>query len=321
MLSRMEVLVPLVLIIAGFFILIVGGESLVRSAVSIALKAKISPAVVGLTIVAAGTSAPELFTSVLAALRSSSDIAVGNVVGSNIFNIFLILGLSSLIAPTHSESKTLKAEWLFLLLTAVALIILGWNLHLARWEGLVMILALAGFILLSLRAAKRRGSLLEHDEASAGSRSRAKDLTQLALGILGLIIGADLALRGGVQLGELFGLSERVIGITIISAGTGLPELVTSAVAAIRRHGDIAIANVLGSNIFNTFGVLGATALIAPVTVSSEIFQMDIWWMLGASVALIPFLFLKIKSLDRWIAAGFLLVYGFYLSLLLGVNF
>ena len=315
----MEIVIALGFLLGGFFFLVLGGDWLVKAAVSISARTKIDAATIGLTVIAAGTSAPELVTSLLAAFKGAPDIAVGNVVGSNIFNILAIIGIASLIKPNKVAPSAVKIELPFLIFTALLMYAFGLNNLYSRVDGIIMILALAAFIIYSLRKAKQRGmSAADIDEEIEILKSGWHDIGYLVLGFVGLLGGADLALRGGIQIGELAGLSERVIGITIISVGTGLPELVTSAVAAYKGRDDIAVANVLGSNMMNTMAIIGATSVTKPIPVSEKILEYDFFWMIGATVILMPIFLIFKRKIGRTVGAFLLIIYlGYVTSLLL----
>lgn len=317
----MDFLIALVSIIGGFAILIVGGETLVRASVNLAVRIKITPAVIALTIIAAGTSAPELVTSILASARNAPDIAAGNVVGSNTFNILAIIGISALI-KTNTVSRTLlRLDLPFLLGSCILFVFLGRDASIVRSEGILLLALLVGFLVFSVFKAKKQGlSEKELEEIDFNSKSIVWDIVHLTLGIIALLAGAHFALEGAVSLGELLGLSERIIGVTIVSVGTGLPELATSAVAAYRGRNDIAIANVVGSNIFNTLGIIGVASTIQPLGVSPEIMASDAIWMLAGTFVIFPIIYLGKLKVNK-VSGGFLLfMYVSYISYLLTVG-
>lgn len=302
------------LIIIGITILLIGGEALVKSSVSIASRFDISPAIIGLTIVAAGTSTPEMVTSLLASLRGAPDLAMGNIIGSNIFNILAILGIASLIKPNKIPSSMMKLEMPLLILCTLILIGLTWDLLLSPFEGIICLVALCLLFYISIYRAKKMG--LKSEESIEPLKNWKWDVGYLIVGITALITGAHLSLEGGIQLGQLIGLSERIIGITIISVGTGLPELATSAVAAYRGHNDIAFANVIGSNMMNTLGVAGIASAFHPITLSPDTGQLDSLIMLAITLLLIPIIILGKNKIER--PSGLFLVlsyigYVFYL--------
>jgi len=307
------------LVIAGFAVLVFGGEALVAGAVSAASRLRISPMVIGLTIVAAGTSAPELLTSVMAVLKNNPDIAVGNVVGSNIFNILAILGIAALLSPL-SVARTIVRMDLPLLVVATSLFLLLAQDHMfSRWEGSLFLIGLNGFIFYSVMMAKkdRKSTSDEVHEEFSVLKNWKFDVVYLTIGFIGLLGGAQLALEGGVQLGHLFGLSERIIGITIISVGTGLPELATSVVASYRGRNDLAIANVIGSNMVNTLGVTGVAATAKPFQMNPQIVTTDTFVMAVATLSVIPLIWIGRFRLSRLSGALLLLGYVAYLGLLI----
>jgi cation:H+ antiporter len=302
------VFITLSLLVLGLALLFGGGEALVRGGVSLALRFGLSPLIVGLTVVAFGTSLPELLVSVQAALSGSPDIAVGNVVGSNIANILLILGATAVIAPITMAFKTVSRDLVVMIAAAVVMLGLGWAGLIERWMGLAMLAALIAYLFFACR-----NTPCEEDPSDT---SMSKLLWwQEALAILGglvaLMVGANLLVGSATDIARTFGVSEAVIGLTIVAVGTSLPELAASLVAAIRRQSDIAIGNVVGSNIFNILAILGITAMIEPVTVSPEMTGMDIPVMIGVSLLLTGLIF-ALNGLGRIVGAGFLGLYGSY---------
>jgi cation:H+ antiporter len=289
------------LVLAGFVVLAGGGEILVRGAINTSRLLRISPVVIGLTVVAMATSLPELAVSLLASLRGSPDVAVGNVVGSNIFNIAAIVGLAAMLfPPLHFRSTKLRFDVAYMIAAPVALICLGWNHHLGRLEGALLFAGLVAFLWIRVRDARRGGygediayTDVEYNIEAHAKKSRGVLVsTLLIFAGAGLLTGgAELLVRGAVVIATEAGVTERVIAITLVSAGTGLPELATAIVAGIRRHPSVAIGNVIGSNIFNVFGVLGSVAIVRPIPVSVRIIPGDTLWMLGFSLfAVLPVL-------------------------------
>jgi cation:H+ antiporter len=290
-------IVDWLLIIAGLALLVGGGEALVRGASGIALLAKVTPAVVGLTIVAAGTSMPELVVSLQSAIEGSPGIAVGNVVGSNIFNIAAILGLTALVRPLRTQGNTVRLEWPVMMLAAFQFHLLARDGSVDRLEGGFLFTALVAFIAYAVWLGRKSATQVEKEgfeELATASFGRTGNtavtfnIVAVILGV-GLLAGGSTALvRGAVGVASALGVSDAVIGLTIVAAGTSTPELVTSIVAAWRGRDDIAVANVVGSNIFNVLGIAGTTALVHPLPVPAEILARDNWWMLGASLLLFP---------------------------------
>jgi cation:H+ antiporter len=286
-----------VLIAAGLALLVGGGEALVRGASGIALLARVTPAVVGLTIVAAGTSMPELVVSTQAAVEGSPGLAVGNVVGSNIFNIGAILALAALVRPLRIQGNTVRLEWPVMMLAAFQMHLLSRDGSVDRLEGGFLLGAMLAFIAYAVWVGRRATAAVEEAEfeqlatASFGRVGRSalmSNLAAVAVGI-GMLAGGSTALvRGAVAVATDLGVSDAVVGLTIVAAGTSTPELVTSLVAARRGRDDIAVGNVVGSNIFNLLGILGTTALVQPLPVPAEIIARDSWWMIGACLLLFP---------------------------------
>lgn len=308
---------PVLEIAAGLLLLLGGGELLVRGAVGLARQMGISPLIIGLTLVGFGTSMPELVTSVQAALIGAPGIAIGNVVGSNIANVLLILGLSALIWPLACPAAAIRRDGTIMMLASGAMLAIVLSGALGRIQGALLLAGLVGFLVLSWRA--ERTSPGAPDTASDAAHPRAATwwgIKVAALSLLGLailVLGAQLLVGGAVTLAEKIGLSQTVIGLTLVAVGTSLPELATSLVAAWRRHGDIVLGNIIGSNIFNILGIAGITALVEPLVVPGEIVQLDIWVMLIAASLLMVFGLLH-GCLQRRHGALLLGGYGLYLG-------
>lgn len=275
-------------IVAGLLLLLLGGELFVRGAVGIARQLGVSPLLIGLTLVGFGTSTPELVTSLQAALSGSPGVATGNVIGSNIANILLILGLSALVRPVLVDGIALKRDGLVLALSAVLCLGVVMTGMLDRLSGLAFIAGLIGFLGWAIWQ-ERSGAAPQPaavDEPT-GKGGWPLDVLWTVLG-LGLTIGgATLLIDGAVSLATQFGVSETIIGLSIVAIGTSLPELVTSLVAAVRGQSDVAFGNIVGSNIYNILGILGVTALVKPIPVPREIMSVDIWVMLAATALLL----------------------------------
>lgn len=322
----MELLTALALLLVGLALLTGGAEALVRGATAIARAAGLTPAVIGLTIVAMGTSLPELVVSVLAGLRDQPDIAVGNVVGSNIFNVTAALGITALVLPIAVGGTVVRLEWPFMFLVSCLLLLVARDGTLDRPEGLFFVVAFVAFTAYMVRAARRETSEEERSELEGSvaerrlpSRGRGLLLASgaIALGVALLVAGGHLLVEGAVSIARLAGLTERVIGLTVVAAGTSAPELATSLIAAFRRQSDIAIGNIIGSGIFNILGILGIAALIQPLAVAPAIIRSDIWWMLGTSLLLYPFM-RSGRRVGRREGAVLVGVYVAYTVLLLG---
>ena len=279
----------------GLVLLLAGGDFLVRGAVALAHRLRVSPLLSGLVIVGFGTSTPELVTSLEAALAGSPGIAIGNVVGSNTANILLILGCSAVILPLAASRNAFLRDGPVALgaaLVCLGIVLIG---ELSRLAGTVMLAMLGTYIAytyLSERSANSSSAKMHREEASAVNPVIMTGWLAAALAIGGLlltILGARILVSAALELSRTIGLSDTIIGLTIVAVGTSLPEFVTSVVAAVRRQPDVAIGNIVGSNIFNVLGILGVTAIVRPIAVPQEIAQVDIWVMLAATVAMVVF--------------------------------
>lgn len=305
------------LLIIGLIVLVAGGEFLVRGASSIALRASISPLVIGLTIVAFGTSAPELFISLQSALKGSPDLAMGNVVGSNICNLALVLGITAIIFPVPVQKDSMRLDWPVTMGSSVLLYLLVQDLLLSYIEGgvfVAILLAYTSFVIVkSRRQNKGQQEFLEEaDVPSEPSNSVWKDAVYIILGTIALAFGSEWFVNGAKALALSFGVTERVIGITVLALGTSLPELVTAIVAAFRKATDIAVGNLMGSNIFNILSILGITSLIKPISVSELIVGQDMLWMLGITALVLPMM-LIMKKITRIEGALLLSIYSYYI--------
>ena len=299
-------------IVAGLVALFFGGNWLVKGASRLAESLGISPLIVGLTVVAIGTSAPELLVSLRAALSGSSDIAVGNIVGSNIANIGLILGLSGLIFPISVHVNLLKREIPIMIGVALLAVILFQDALIGRIDGIILLLGFAIFMIFVVISARgEQETLYDISEEAVESKpeqiQRGREAIRLIVGIIVLMLGAQLTVDNATDLARSLGVSELVIGITLVAVGTSLPELVTSVTAAIRKESDIAIGNVVGSNIFNVLAILGMTAVVQPITIAEQIVKVDSLVMLGFSLLLLPFVL--DRKLGRIEAVIFILAY------------
>ena len=312
-------------VLAGLLLLVLGGEALVRGASGVALLARVTPAVVGLTIVAAGTSMPELVVSVRSALAGRPALAVGNVVGSNLFNIGVILGATALLRPLRVVGNTVRLEWPVMMLSAFQLHLLARDATLDRLEGAFLLTGAVAFTAYAVLLGRRGATPLEQREfetlatasfGRTGKRALVWNLVAVGLGVALLAGGSAALVRGAVEIASTLGVSETVIGLTIVAAGTSTPELVTSLVAARRGQDAIAIGNVIGSNIFNVLAIAGTTSLIRPLPVPPEILERDDWWMLGASALLFPLMKSGLR-VSRFEGGLLLAGFGVYLALLL----
>jgi len=313
------------LVAIGLILLFLGGEALVRGAVNLAARLGVSPLLIGLTIVAFGTSSPELVVSLQAGLKGQPDLAVGNVVGSNIANILLILGVSALIHPLRCRPIVVFRDGTLMVAASIILVVTGYWSPINRIEGILMLAGLIGVILYSYWSERQRNlppetvAIPETADLAARPMRLWAGVGLVVGGLAALVIGSSALVKGAVGLARAVGVSEAVIGLTLVAVGTSLPELATSAIAAFRRQADVAVGNVIGSNLFNILGILGLTAAVTPVPVHPQIVSFDLWVMLGCALVLLPFLVTGWR-LSRIEGGIFLTVYGLYLlCLYLGV--
>jgi cation:H+ antiporter len=302
------------LVVAGLVLLGVGGEVLVRGAVGLAVRLKLTPAVIGLTVVSAGTSAPELVASLIANLSGKPDVAVGNVIGSNIFNIGLILGISSLVIVLPVEKKTTKIEWPFLLLVTLFTSLLMGNGLIGRTEGVVFVAVLVAFMWAMIHFA--RWDTAGEEGVEHGQPEAVAAWALVLVGVILLPLGGKFVVDGASSLAMKMGVSQRVIGLTVVAMGTSLPELASSVIAALRGRTDVAVGNVIGSNLFNLLGILGTVAIVRPLPVGAAFFHSDVWWMIAFTVLLAPVLYWGRKRVSRIDGVILLTVFIAYMTLL-----
>ena len=307
-------------LVLGVGLLTVGGEALIRGALSAARRLGVSPLLSGLVIVGFGTSAPELVVSVDAALNQRPDIAVGNVVGSNIGNILLILGLCALITPLAVKPLALRRDAVTVVAASVLFLVLVGGSALGPADALILLMALLAYLVWAYWSERFHAApsaelhKAEAEELTALPKSVVWTVATVIAGLLLLISGSRVLLTGAVGIAELLGVSDAVIGLTLVAVGTSLPELSISVIAALRRHADVAVGNVLGSNIFNLLGILGVSALLQPLPVHARILQFDQWVMLGTSLLLLLFLYTG-RRLSRLEGGVLLTGYGVYVGL------
>ena len=286
-----ELLMIAILILGGLVLLYFGADWLVKGAVTISLKFGLSPLIVGLTVVALGTSLPEALVSIQATLDNQGGIALGNVIGSNILNIALILGLSSLLQPLKVDSHLVKADVPILVGASFLLIVLLEDFHISRMEGALLLLGIVFYVTGNIMTVKRTSPAEDQIEGMEvpgdPSKHLLRDIGFLILGLIALALGSNFLVEGAVDLARIWGLSEALIGLTIVSIGTGTPELATALMAAYRKTADIAIGNAVGSNIFNIFFVVGLAGLIAPIN-GTQISPSDLYVMFGLTFLLLP---------------------------------
>jgi cation:H+ antiporter len=314
------------LIIAGFALLLFGGESVVRGSVALAQRLGISPLIVGLTIVGFGTSLPEMVVSVNAALVGSPGLAVGNVVGSNIANILLILGVAAIIAPIAVSPGAVKRDLLGMSAVTLVYVGLGMSGQIVFWQGALMLIALMSYIGFTVWHDNK-----SNDEVAELHREEAPEMGTIPLrtvsiagiiivGLFAVVVGAEWLVTGATTLAMEFSVPEEVIGLTVVAIGTSLPELATSIVAAYRGHSDVCVGNVLGSNLFNLFGITGVTAMFTPLPFSDKIVSFDLWILLAVTALIIPFM-LSGRRINRLEGSILLALYvGFIASQFLGMS-
>lgn len=301
--------------LAGLGLLIIGAEILVRGASRLAISFGISPLVVGLTVVAFGTSSPELAVSVNAALDDQAGIAIGNVVGSNIFNVLFILGLAALITPLVVAQQLIRLDVPLMIVVSVLVLLMSLDGKLTRFEGLFLFSGLIVYTVFLIYQSRREKQAIaaEYDQAIPAPTNRWWiDILLVGGGLALLVLGSNWLVDAAVTIARQFGVSDLVIGLTIIAAGTSMPEVVTSVVASLRGQRDIAVGNVIGSNLFNLMGVLGLTSLIAPsgIAVAASAIQFDIPVMVAVAVACLP-IFFSGHLIARWEGGLF---FGFYIA-------
>lgn len=307
------------LFVAGLAALVAGAEALVRGASRLALSLGISPLVVGLTVVAFGTSAPEMAVTVGAALGGRTDVAVANVVGSNVINVLLILGLSATIAPLVVHVQVIRQEVPVMIGATVIFLALVRDGALGRAEGVLLVALLAAYLVLLIRQARGESRGVAGEASEAGwPRGRGGQLALVAAGLLLLVLGARWMVDAAVAFARTFGVSDTVIGLTVVAVGTSLPEVATSVAAAVRGERDIAVGNVVGSNVFNVLGCLGVAAVVSGegLPVAPAILNFDVWVMLAVALACLP-VFLTGREIARWEGALFLGYFVAYMAYLL----
>lgn len=301
-------------LVGGLALLVAAASALVRGAAALALRLGLTPLVVGLTVVAFGTSAPELVVSVQAALAGAGGIAVGNVAGSNVANIGLILALAVLVRPIASDAALLRRDLPALVAATALAVALLWDRALGRGEGALLLAGLVAYLVWSVRAARREQAAVELPVA-APTGPAWRDALFVAAGLAGLVWGADLFVGGAVRIAEAAGVSNAVIGLTVVAVGTSLPELATTVVAAARGEGEIAAGNVVGSNLFNLLGILGVAALVDPLD-APGLRPVDLAVMAAFTVALVPMM-ISGRRLVRAESGVLLAGYAGYMAFLL----
>ena len=303
-------------IILGLVVLVVGGEVLVKGAVAIAYRYKLSPLVVGMTIVSFGTSAPELLVSVQAALEGHPQISIGNIVGSNISNLALVLGITTIIFPMPVKENTIKIDWPIMMgATILFYLAIAFDSVLNWYEGLSFVVLLVAFLTWLIRKSRKDNKQEETAIPREKPESMKKSLSLVVAGCVALALGASWLLEGAVTIASNFGVSEHVIGVTIVAFGTSVPELTTSCIAAFRKQTDISLGNLIGSNLFNILAILGITSMIKEIPISAEVLSYDIFWVLGISLFILPLVVFdrKISRLKGSMLLGAYILYIFFL--------
>ena len=309
----------IILVLLGAALLYAGGEALVRGSVSLARLLGLSPLVIGLTVVSFGTSSPELAATLAASLRGSPEVAFGNVVGSNIANLGLILGLTGLIWPITTNARFLRREVPFMLASSMLLFPMLQNGVVSRAEGIFLFALLLLFLFYLLRV-RREPPQVEQEfeqEYSGKAASIARSVGFVVVGLALLVFGARSLITGGVNIAHALGIPERVIGLTMVALGTSLPELAACLVAGLKKEGDIVLGNLIGSNIFNVLCILGITATVRPVPVTGTAVWVDLTAMLVLSLVVWPFLATRLR-LERWESFFLVAFYGLYMWYLFG---
>ena len=301
-------------LLAGFVLLFFGGDWLVDGGVALARRYRISSLVIGMTIVAFGTSAPELLVSMISAIKGSAGIAMGNVLGSNIANIGLILGLTALICPIETDNRKVIGHGTVMIAASLLLLVFALNNGISRIEGLILFACLILFTTLSIRKGRSQNDEAGADVQEGKSMTVLAAVGLIALSCVMLAFGADILVDGATTVASALGVSDKVIGLTIVALGTSLPELAASVAAAFKKQMDISIGNIIGSNIFNILCVLGVSTSIKPISLEFRDYSNDFIWMMGFSIFIIIFTTMRKKKgrLGRTAGILFLLAYAYY---------
>ena len=300
----------------GLIVLLVAGDLLVRGAVNFSLKIKIPAFIVSLTVVALGTSAPELLVAIRAILDNSPGIALGNVVGSNIANVFLVLGIPALIAGINTRECNTRKNYVFMMIATIIFLSLAFIGNFSLPQGILLLVLLILFLLITARDTLKIQDKISNLEVENTDPNLVfwKIILFLSLGFIGLPIGADILVTNASLIAKSYGLSDEVIGLTLVALGTSLPELATTLMAALRKQADVALGNVIGSNIFNLFAIVGITTMFGDIPIASSFFNFDFWIMFGAGVVLFPFVYMRVNINRLW-GAFLTLTYVGYLYL------
>lgn len=311
-------LLDLLILFIGLATLILGGDVLVKGASRVALRFNVSPMIVGLTIVAFSTSAPELLVSLKAAFKEAPDFAMGNVIGSNIANLSLVLGFACIFGYIPINKGTARRDWLVTMLASVLLFFLTKDGNLVFWEGVMLFSGLIIYLVFLLIRTKKDQVKLDitYDRSQDTTFEKSKDLFYIALGGICLYFGSEWFINGAQELASNLGVSQRVIGLTVLALGTSLPELTTSVIAARKGETDLALGNLLGSNIFNILSILGITSMVHGLAINSIIVESDIFWMLGLTLGILPLMLFR-RRLSTVSGVILLTFYGLYMFMVL----
>lgn len=306
-------LMDLLYVAIGLVLLVLAGDALVRGSVNLALRLGIPPLIVGLTVVAFGTSAPELLVSVRAILDNAPGIALGNVVGSNTANILLVLGIPAIISTIHSSTLGVSRGFITMLAATTLFIGLCFLGPITWWHAGILLVGLGLMIADNIHSARQHRNAAQEDDLEGADPSAPwwKIIGFLVVGLAGLPFGADFLVSGASNIARTYGISETVIGLTLVAVGTSLPELATSVIAAFKKQADVAMGNVIGSNVFNLLGIIGVAGFVGPIPVPDSMLQSDLWVMAAASLLLIPFILMK-YNITRTVGVVFVAAYVAY---------
>lgn len=308
--------ISICLILLGFVLLMFGGDKLVDGAVGVARRLHVSPLVIGVVLVGFGTSVPELVTSIEAALQGSPGISIGNVIGSNIANVLLVAGAGALLIPIASTASAFSRDNLVLMVATLLFVISAYSGLINRVVGGFYTAALVIYVIYVMVAERQRAKAVQHDvqeKDDAQDMSTVMGIFLTFIGIALTIFGAKVLVIGATDIAKTFGVSETVIGVTIVALGTSLPELATAVAAGVKGEADVSIGNIIGSNIYNIFAILGITSIITPLTIDPSVLTFDIWVMVAATLLMI-FIPAVLKTINRSVGALFLLGYFGYLT-------
>ena len=309
-------IIAIIQILLGFFLLIFFADVLLKGTIGVSKCLNLNPAFLAFTVIAFGTSLPELTASLLAAHKGSPDISVGNVMGSNIFNLAMVIGVTALLIPISISKYELKFSWPTLFIATFLFLFLGFDYRLGFFDGLIFVIAFISIILFMAKTNKEQGEgevlSIEHVPCKLN-----KACFYLVIGLLGLLVGAEFAINGAILGGKMVGMNERVIGLTIVSVGTSLPELFTSVAAIKRGQKNICIANIIGSNIMNTIGITGITALFIPLTIAKSIIFYDLVWVFVMMILIITMTLLFKNKITKFVGAILIVSYIIYMATLI----